>query len=76
MNNKYIAPVIITAITVLYTLGMCAFLFWAMAEDPLPFWAVMLILGIPILTAVVFIVALLQRIKEIKGGEEDVASKY
>ena len=41
-----------------------------------PLWVPLIFLGITAVTCVGVVAALLSRLKEIKGGEEDEASKY
>lgn len=71
-GGKMVAPIIITAILVLYYIGffsLCLFM-------PLPA-AVKLLLGVvPILLAGVSVSVLIERIREIRSGEEDDLSKY
>lgn len=51
-------------------------LIWAYTQDPIPNLLFGVLMLIPILVVLAVIVALLQRIKELEGGEEDVARKY
>lgn len=74
--NKYIAPIIITIVTIGYGIGMGLFLYKAVMQYSLPILLAILVLMGPIVISVLIIVVLIERIKEIKGGEEDVASKY
>lgn len=64
---------------VIFILIMFAFigiLIWAYTQDPIPNILFGLFLLVPIIVILAVIIALLQRIKELKGGEEDVARKY
>ncbi|MCX4338108.1 MAG: MerR family transcriptional regulator [Lachnospiraceae bacterium] len=64
---------------VIFILIMFAFigiLVWAYTQDPIPNILFGLFLLVPIIVILAVIIALLQRIKELKGGEEDVARKY
>ena len=71
-RNKMIAPIIITIIIVLYYIGF----FVACAMVPMPL-AIKLLFGlVPLLFAGVCIYVLIERIKEIRSGEEDDLSKY
>ncbi len=74
--NKFIAPIVIAVITIIYGLGMSILLFTAVMKNLLPMAVAIFILIGPIVGAVLIIVVLIQRIKEIKGGEENAASKY
>lgn len=49
---------------------------WGYTQDPIPNLLFGLFLLIPLFIICAVIVALLQRIKELEGGEEDVARKY
>ncbi len=71
-RNKMIAPIIITVILVLYFLGffaVCALL-------PLPVILKLVFGLVPLLLAGVCIFVLIERIEEIRSGEEDDLSKY
>lgn len=70
-RKKMTAPIIITILCVLYY----AFYFTIIIALPVGIWK--LFLGIiPVVMAVIMIYVCIQRIKEIKGGEEDDLSKY
>ena len=71
-EKKIIAPVIITAILVLYLLG-----FSVTALVIAPSFGVWIFFGlIPLIMAGVMIAVCVQRIKEIRSGEEDDLSQY
>ncbi len=71
-TKKMIAPIIIVTILVLYYAGffiLCMFI-------PIPL-ALKLLFGlVPLLLAGVSIYVLMERIKEIRSGEEDDLSQY
>ena len=70
-RKKMIAPIIITILFVIYY----AFYFTIVIALPVGIWK--LFLGIiPVVMAVTMIYVCVQRIKEIKEGEEDDLSKY
>lgn len=52
------------------------FVFWGNAQEPLPTGLLLLIIGAPAVIIIGTLAALVTRIREIKGGEEDEASKY
>lgn len=52
------------------------FILWAHLQDPLPIGLLVFIIAGPAIIIIGTIAALIGRIKEIKGGEEDEASKY
>ena len=49
---------------------------WANGQDPLPPWLLALFVLITVAVVVAILAVLIQRIKEIKGGEEDEAAQY
>ena len=51
-------------------------LIWAFTQDPIPNLLFCIFMIVPIIVILAVIVALLQRIKELEGGEEDAARKY
>ena len=71
--SKYVAPVLIAVLLVLYYVGV-AVLFAGFAELSLPA-RVLLILG-PLALAGVTVGVLIQRIREIGSGEEDDLDQY
>ena len=46
------------------------------AEDPIPVWMLGFLILIPTAVIIAVVVSLVQRMKEIEGGEEDAACKY
>ena len=75
MDKRYIAPVLITIAAVIY-LGAMVFAFVAALLDGLPFILFLLLATIPAGIAGGIVYMLIQRIREIQGGEEDEAGKY
>ncbi len=49
---------------------------WANGQAPLPPLALALIIAVPVVIIACLVAVLIQRIKEIKGGEEDEAAQY
>ena len=72
-RKKLIAPIVITALIVLYFIGFIVVI--AVTDFLPPVW---IILGsvIPLCLAGVMICVLIQRVKEIRSGEEDDLSQY
>ena len=71
--KKLIAPIIITILII------CYFIFYISVSlylNEMPIFAKLLFIIVPILLIILSIYMLLERIKEIKGGEEDDLSKY
>lgn len=56
--------------------ALIAIMLWGNMQEPIPFGLLMFFVGIPAVIIVCIVVALVGRIKEIEGGEEDEASKY
>ncbi len=68
-----IAPVVITVISVLYYIG---FAMACILIKQMPLLVKLLFGGVPLVLAGVAIYVLVERIKEIRSGEEDDLSKY
>ena len=49
---------------------------WANGQAPLPLGLLLLIVAVPVIVIVCIVAVLIQRIQEIKGGEEDEAAQY
>lgn len=70
--KRMIAPIIITIILVLYF----SLFIWNWSNIPTFFWGKLIGLIIPLGLMGVSIFVLIERIKEIRSGEEDDLSKY
>ena len=55
---------------------LIALILWANAIEPAPWWVLVLVLAIFSSVIVGVLLALLERMKEIDGGEEDEALQY
>ncbi len=75
MDKRYIAPIIITILAVIYLLGMAAAFFSALLQG-MPIVLFLLLVIVPVGAAAGIVYMLIQRIREIRGGEEDEAGKY
>ena len=72
-KNPYIAPIVVAVLVVLY------FIFYgymATVIDGMPFVARIVFMAIPVVMIIVMIYTLIERIKEIKKGENDDLGKY
>ena len=72
-KNPYIAPIIVAVLVVLY------FIFYgymATVIDGMPFVARIVFIAIPVVMIIVMIYTLIERIKEIRKGENDDLGKY
>lgn len=61
---------------ILIMLFVIVVLIWGYTVDPIPLWLLGTFVLIPLVVIAAVIVTLMQRMKEIEGGEEDVARKY
>ena len=72
MKKKMIAPIIITVLIIIYYIAYFGALIWII--DDLLFGV---ILGVvPIAFSIIMLYVCIQRINEIRSGEEDDLSKY
>lgn len=70
--KKMVAPIVITLLLLIYI----GFFVWVWSVTPIPEWGKIVGLVIPIGFMGVSIFVLIERIKEIRSGEEDDLSKY
>ena len=63
-------------VSILFIAAMICMILWANHQDPLPVGLLVFVLLIPAGTAAGIAIALVQRIKELKGGELNEAGKY
>ncbi len=77
VHRKKIIGAGIGASLMIAIMGFVALLFiWGEVTDPLPVALFLALMAIPAVIIICVFVVLIQRIKEIKGGEEDEAAKY
>ena len=72
-KNPYIAPIIVAVLVVLY------FVFYGYMTtmvDGMPFVAKVVFVAIPVVMIIVMVCTLIERIKEIRKGENDDLGKY
>lgn len=74
--RKKMGPLLAAALVITAMCLIIGLLIWAELQDPLPAGFFVLILLLPAAVIVGVLLALRQRLREIKGGEEDAASKY
>lgn len=76
---RYVAPVVITALTVALMVALAGFMAWvyllAPADAP-PLALILALAALPLLVAGGVVLALIQRIREIGRGEEDDAKQF
>lgn len=75
-GKKYVGPVIGGAIGVLFMLCLIALGVYARIKDGMPLAVMLIFVLVPSAVIIGLVTAFLQRAKEIRGGEEDAASKY
>ena len=72
-KNPYIAPIIVAVLVVLY------FVFYGYMTtmvDGMPFVARVVFVAMPVVMIIVMVCTLIERIKEIRKGENDDLGKY
>lgn len=72
-TKKLIAPIMITILIVCYFI---LYISVTLYLNEMPKFASLLFIIIPILLAILSVYMLFERVKEIRGGEEDDLSKY
>ena len=70
-NKKIIAPIIVSVLTILYFILYFGLIIWLVNGIWKWLWGI-----IPAIFSIIMIKVCLERIKEIKEGEEDDLSKY
>ena len=75
-KKKIIGAALGGGIMVIFMAAMIGIMIWGCMEDPVPIGYMLFMIGIPAAVIIGVIAALIGRVKEIKGGEEDEASKY
>ena len=76
---RYVAPVVISLVTVVLLAALIALVFWGLMLDAAnapPLILVLILVAVPGLLIVGILLALFQRIKEIGKGEADDAKQY
>ena len=76
---RYVAPVAAAVVMLALMGGVLALIIWGFTispEEAPPLWLVLILAAIPIVVILGVLLALIRRLKQIKGGEEDAASQY
>ena len=76
---RYVAPVAAALVMLVLMAGIIALIIWGFTTSPEeapPLGLVLILAAIPLIIIVGVLLALVQRLKQIKGGEEDAASQY
>ena len=77
--RRYVPAVVAAAVMIALMAGLIALMLWAFKVDPVgaPPWPILvLLIGIPAVIILGVLFAMIQRWRELKGGEEDEARKY
>lgn len=76
---RYVAPVVAAVVMLVLMAGVLALIIWGFTTSPEeapPLWLVLILAAVPLIIIVGVLLALVQRLKQIRGGEEDAASQY
>lgn len=76
---RYVGPVAAALVFILLMAGVMALIVWGFTispEEAPPLWLIVILAAIPMVFIIGVLLALFQRIQQIKGGEEDAASQY
>lgn len=76
---RYVAPVVAAAVMLVLMGGLLTLMIWGFRvapEEAPPLWLAIILAAIPVAVILGVLLALIQRLKQIRGGEEDAASKY
>lgn len=74
--KKSVGAAIGAIVMILLMAAMIGMMIWGNSVDPIPVGFLIFLIAIPGVMIVGIVIALIGRIREIKGGEEDEASKY
>lgn len=77
--TRYVSPVGAAAVILAMMAAFIALIAWGFAvapEDAPPIGVIIALAAIPVIVIIGVLAALYQRIKQIKGGEEDAAAQY
>ena len=75
-RKKASGAILGAGIIIALTLPVLIGILWANGQDPLPLGLLLVIVAVPVAVIICIVAVLIQRIKEIKGGEEDEAAQY
>lgn len=75
-KKKLYGPIIASAVAIAFLVLLIGIFIWACSIDTPPLLLIIFLIIFPVAGIIGIILALRERMKEIKGGEEDEASKY
>lgn len=76
VDKRRTGPIIATISIILFMCGIIGLLIWAFRVDPIPLPLLIFFIMFPVMVIIGVLLALKDRMKQIRGGEEDAASKY
>lgn len=76
VDKRRTGPIIATILIILFMCGIIGLLIWAFRVDPIPLPLLIFFIMFPVMVIIGVLLALKDRMKQIRGGEEDAASKY
>ena len=75
-RRKASGAILGAALVIVLILPALIGILWANGQSPLPVPVLIAIVAVPVIVIACIVAVLIQRIKEIKGGEEDEAAQY
>ena len=75
-KKKQLGAVFGAVVMSILMLALIGLMVWANTQEQVPVLILVVYIGVPVLVILGVVAALVFRLKEIKGGEEDEASKY
>ena len=75
-QKKRFGSLVSAVIVIAFMAAWMALLIWIKIQDAMPNVIFYILISVYILAIICIIIALVQRLSEINGGEEDEASKY
>ena len=76
VDKRRTGPIIAAISIILFMCGIIGLLIWAFRVDPIPLPLIIFFIMFPVMVIIGVLLALKDRMKQIRGGEEDAASKY
>lgn len=79
VRKSYAGPIISAILMTVLMIWIIWLILWGVASDPAdapPLLLTMLLVGIPVAVIIGVGIAMIQRLKEIRSGEEDDVGKY
>lgn len=74
--HRKLAPIVFSLLLIMIMAGVIAALIYMYQNSAMALWVTGLLILVPVIMIMAIVAVLLQRMKEIEGGEEDVARKY